>query len=90
MKGGVESILGNGAARESLKLSPCSLSLRLFIRFPQMTPIVGTLIFGSPERQVVGILIVNFPEHQQRNVNLDYLTFWVSAAWCKPAKREIR
>ena len=35
-----------------------------------MTPIVGTLIVGSPERQIVGVLIVRFLEHQQRNVNL--------------------
>ena len=31
---------------------------------------VGTLIVGSPERQIVGGLIIRFPEHQQRNVNL--------------------
>ena len=28
------------------------------------------MIFGSLERQVVGVLIVNFHEHQQHNVNL--------------------
>ena len=33
-------------------------------------PIVGTLIFGSPDCQVVGILIVSFPEHELRNANL--------------------
>ena len=31
---------------------------------------VGTLIVGSPERQIVGSLIVRFSEHQTRNVNL--------------------
>ena len=33
-------------------------------------PSVGTLIVGSLERQIVGVLIVRFPEYQQRNVNL--------------------
>ena len=33
-------------------------------------PIVGTLIVGSPEHQIAGVLIVRFLEHQQRNVNL--------------------
>ena len=51
-----------------------------------MAPIVGTLIIRSPERQVVGALIVRFSKHQQCNVNLNYLTSWVSAAWCKHAK----
>ena len=46
----------------------CRLN-NLFIHYIY-TVIVGTLIFGSPERQVVGILIVNFPEHQQHNVDL--------------------
>ena len=32
--------------------------------------IVGTLVFGSPKRQVVGILIVSFPKHRQHNANL--------------------
>ena len=30
--------------------------------------LVGSLIVGSPERQVEGNLIVKFPEHQQHNV----------------------
>ena len=79
---GVERVLGKGvgAARESLKPSPCSLSTRLFIRFPQTTPIVGTLNVGSPEHQIVGVLIVRFLEHQQHNRNLDDLTSWASAA----------
>ena len=46
------------------------MSLRLFIRFPQTALIVGTLIDGSPECQIVEVLTVKFPEHQQRNVNL--------------------
>ena len=41
-----------------------------FYSLPQTAPIVGTLIVKSLERQIVGILIVRFPEHQQRNVNL--------------------
>ena len=32
--------------------------------------LVGTLIFESPDRQVVRILIVSFPKHQLRNANL--------------------
>ena len=32
--------------------------------------IVRTLTFRSPERKIVGVLIVKFLEHQQRNVNL--------------------
>ena len=32
--------------------------------------IVRTLIVGSPERQIVGVLIVRFLEHQQRNMNM--------------------
>ena len=31
---------------------------------------VGTLIVGSPDHQIVGVLIVSFPKYQQRNVNL--------------------
>ena len=31
---------------------------------------IGTLIVESLERQIVGVLIVRFLEHQQRNVNL--------------------
>ena len=31
---------------------------------------IETLIVKSPERQIVGVLIIIFPEHQQRNVNL--------------------
>ena len=33
-------------------------------------PIVGTLIFGSLDCQVIGILIVSFPEHELCNANL--------------------
>ena len=47
---------------------------------------VGTLDVGSLERQVVGVLVVEFPKYQQCNVNLDYLTSWVLAAQCKPTK----
>ena len=31
---------------------------------------VGILIVGSLERQVIGVLIVSFPEHQQHNASL--------------------
>ena len=33
-------------------------------------PIVRTLIVGSLERQIVGVLIVRFLEHQQSNLNM--------------------
>ena len=33
-------------------------------------PLVGSLIVGSPKRQIVRVLNVRFSEHQQRNVNL--------------------
>ena len=36
---------------------------------------VGTLIVGSSERQIVGGLIIRFLEHQQRNVNLQKGSF---------------
>ena len=36
-----------------------------------LMPIVGTLIVVSHESQIVGVLIIRFPEHQQRNVNLE-------------------
>ena len=52
--------------------------------------IVGTLIVGSPERQVVRTLIVRFPKHQQRNVNPNCMTSWALAARCKPAKKGIQ
>ena len=48
---------------------------------------VGTLNVGSPKCQVVGALIVRFSEHQQRNVNPDYMTSWASEARCKLAKK---
>ena len=32
---------------------------------------VGTLIIRSLKRQIVGGLIIKFPKHQQRNVNLE-------------------
>ena len=32
-------------------------------------PIVETLIVGSPECQIVGVLIIRFLEHRQHNVN---------------------
>ena len=52
--------------------------------------LVGSLIVGSPERQVEGNLIVKFPEHQQHNVALDYATSLVSVAQCKPTKMAIQ
>ena len=45
---------------------------------------VWTLIFGSPERQVVGILIISFPEHQQHNVNLQKGRFDGSGSVASP------
>ena len=53
-----------------------------------MVNIVGTLNVRFSEHQVVGALIDIFSKHQWCNVNLDYLTFWVSTTRCKLAKNE--
>ena len=70
-EGGVKRVLGNrGMLENRCSQAPCNPSSRLFIRFPQTMPIVRNLIVRSPECQIVGVLIVRFPKHQQCNVNL--------------------
>ena len=68
---GSQGVLGNeGRLENHCNQAPCSPSSRLFIHFSHTTPIVGSLTVKSPERQIVGVLIVRFLEYQQRNVNL--------------------
>ena len=45
-------------------------SLEGIFCYMPLVDFIGTLIVGSPKRQIVGVLIIKFPEHQQRNVNM--------------------
>ena len=63
MEGGVERVLGNRGLLENRCSKSFAADRQDFLFASQTTPIVETLIVGSPERQIVGVLIVRFPEH---------------------------
>ena len=50
----------------------------------RLVTVVGTLIVESLERQIVGVLIIRFPEHQQHNVNLQKGCFSSSGPAASP------